>query len=347
MTSEHRDFLGDRGAGNPVQSILGWSFRLPPGRHPEWRAGLFLLIWMLFDAIVFARSQLWLMLPAAVIVPLLSTWIQGLAIVGVGRVIDFRPDTVQLGILGASADLLAPLRADRHAFYGLAGPAISLLIGAICLLAAGLPLGVIVPDPMAIIMPFFSPAHAAAVVAITDGHAHALLVYVGLVNLGLGLLNLLPVPPLLGARVWRAVLWPMFGFRRGLLLAAYAAFAICAIWTLLAIWSASWTLLFVAIMFWMSAISVFMAMRLGFDPVLQASMEQFHPSPPSFLTRWSQRRAENRAIAEENLQAREQELLDRLLAKVSEHGLPSLTAGERRQLQDISKRQRERDAGIS
>ena len=62
----------------------------------------------------------------------------------------------------------------------------------------------------------------------------------------------------------------------------------------------------------------------------------------SWFSRWQQRRATRARERQEREESEEQLILDRLLVKVSEQGLPSLTAAERSSLQRISRKQKER-----
>jgi len=67
-------------------------------------------------------------------------------------------------------------------------------------------------------------------------------------------------------------------------------------------------------------------------------------SAGGWFGRWQERRRQRAAIEREREEEAEQDVLDRLLAKVSEQGLPSLTASERAVLERISRRQRARAA---
>jgi hypothetical protein len=60
------------------------------------------------------------------------------------------------------------------------------------------------------------------------------------------------------------------------------------------------------------------------------------------------RRAKNYRIRREReIEQNEQEAIDRILQKVSEHGMHSLTGGERRTLKRATERQRRRDANLA
>jgi hypothetical protein len=86
------------------------------------------------------------------------------------------------------------------------------------------------------------------------------------------------------------------------------------------------------------------SVRLGFDPVLQVEYDSISQGrrSRSWFSRWKARRRQRAEQALEREEAAERDLLDRLLAKVSEHGLQALNDQERGVLHKISRRQRER-----
>jgi hypothetical protein len=100
-----------------------------------------------------------------------------------------------------------------------------------------------------------------------------------------------------------------------------------------AVWRTDFMLLFIGIISVLATVNERMAVAQGQDPIFLVDPTYVGSAPPSA---WRRRRAERDVAAE-------QEVLDRLLAKVSAHGLPALTAGERKQLQRISQQQKERD----
>ena len=83
----------------------------------------------------------------------------------------------------------------------------------------------------------------------------------------------------------------------------------------------------------------------GFDVVLgiePAYTSRDRSSTPGMIGRWLQRRQDKLRARQEVQEQQEQDILDRLLAKVSEQGLPALTAAERQTLGKISKQQKAR-----
>jgi len=156
-----------------------------------------------------------------------------------------------------------------------------------------------------------------------------------------GMINLLPHAWFDGGRLWRALLWRPLGIVRasyttailgiisGVLIGGYGLYFIDPL-----------TLLMGGLMVYAS-IQERRSLKDGFDPVLNREL-MLIDRDPGWWGRWKLARAAAAANKLERVEASEQETLDRLLAKVSEQGLPALTAAERAELQRISAAQRAR-----
>jgi hypothetical protein len=161
--------------------------------------------------------------------------------------------------------------------------------------------------------------------------------YLALTHLGIFLLNLLPVTGLDGAYLWRALWWPVAGRAGAARIAAGAGLAVAAIWVVAGI-AFAWPMLALGgVLIAVLGIRSWRSIRHGYDPELQLDLSV---SGGGWWQGRQAARAARRAAAVERAAADEQAELDRLLAKVSAHGLPSLTPGERRLLAAISRRQR-------
>lgn len=141
----------------------------------------------------------------------------------VGRAFGIPVHRITLFIFGGVAQLEEEPRNWRAEFWmAIAGPLMSLAIGALCLGLAGLLAGSIEPATE-------SPARVFA----TLGPLPTVLVWLGQVNIVLALFNLVPGFPLDGGRVLRAVTWGLTGnLRRATRLASAAGQAFA--WLLIA-----------------------------------------------------------------------------------------------------------------
>ncbi len=167
-----------------------------PAWHPEWSAGL---VWgtALLAAVLFFASIL----------------VHELSHALVGRVHGIEVPRIVLFIFGGMAQMRSEPKGWRAEFYmAIVGPLTSLALGGLCLLAAGLITGPIEVDPQRL-------EQALAELSPTA----TLLMWLGNINIILGLFNLVPGFPLDGGRVLRAAIWGITGdLRRATKLASRA-----------------------------------------------------------------------------------------------------------------------------
>lgn len=169
--------------------------------------------------------------------------------------------------------------------------------------------------------------------------------YLGWLNLRLVLFNLIPAFPLDGGRMFGAAMWALIGphrAQRAVLYVSIPSVLGLFAWTL---WSGNFLGLFIGFWIVSGLVVDYHRMRQGESHAFGIEAWGSASSGMGWLQRWRQRRRAQAAERQEQQEAAEQEILDRLLAKVTEQGLPSLTAAERAQLDRISKRQRERQGG--
>lgn len=168
-----------------------------------------------------------------------------------------------------------------------------------------------------------------------------------LMNLALLVLNILPLCPLDGWRMLHAALWPRQGFGSALSTATVSAIATAGGLIAVGLVLRSWLLVIVGI----SCLLQGLQHRRALAGVAEAGMNEllaYGPTeepPPRHRRRSSLRRklsyARARRIA--RLEQEEQAQIDQILAKVSAHGLESLTWKERRALHRETRRQRRHD----
>lgn len=167
------------------------------------------------------------------------------------------------------------------------------------------------------------------------------LAYLAFANAFLALFNAIPCHPLDGGHATTALLWGMVGIRRALrwtIPIGYVAAAGLAVWAFLGL---QIFLVIFALWLAMTTYQGHLALKHGYDQVFGIDQAYAH-SQTTWFSRWSRRRAEAKAERRAQAEASEAALLDELLDKVSREGLPSLSAKERKTLEQISQRQRER-----
>ena len=303
-----------------------WSWAMPLGRFAGIR---FFLHWTAIVTVLFGLSAMakvafeyggfaWFLLPVGVAIPLFSLAFHALAHIGIARAIGGGISECQLWCLGERCDYQLPLRPAPQIAVAAAGPVASLILW----LGAAFWIHQSTPGPI----------------------GQAVLGQIEYLNFLLFFFNLLTIPFFDGARMWRGVLWPILGLRQAVVACVWLGYAAGLILGLYGIYAESFMMVMFAAMCIFAVALDHRAVREGYDPTLE--VETAFAGGRSGSGWWSKWRAERERMAHERssrLEQEERELLDRLLAKVSEHGLPSLTARERAQLQAISKHQRERE----
>jgi len=161
--------------------------------------------------------------------------------------------------------------------------------------------------------------------------------------------NLLPIFPLDGGQLLQALLWPKFGYYKSMNFTCItgmigAGFLIA--WGLV---SASLLLLLIAIFGFMNCLNMRRQLQAAGPWAFQEedgidySASLFNKDADAPKRRHLSKRVLRRAQKREAAEAVEQERVDAILAKVSAHGMHSLTWWEKRALKRATERQRKRD----
>jgi Zn-dependent protease len=288
-----------------INELLNWSLRLGRIFGTEVRVSWLLGVWMVFEALNFARAQQPAMMLVAFLMPLAAMIIHALGHTAGCRLAGGRLQATTLSIINNLDDIHVPLRPGAQFLAGFAGPLINLSIA--------------------------GASHVGSWYA--SGFLASVLAYAAYLNLLIGIANLLACQPFDGQRWWRGLLWSFLPMRKAVQATLMLAFLSAILLLVFAVWRTDFMLLFIGIISVLATVNERMAVAQGQDPIFLVDPTYVGSAPPSA---WRRRRAERDVAAE-------QEVLDRLLAKVSAHGLPALTAGERKQLQRISQQQKERD----
>jgi Zn-dependent protease len=179
------------------------------------------------------------------------------------------------------------------------------------------------------------------------------------VNYVLFLLNVVLVGfPLDGGRMLQAALWPRMGYRRATLAAVYAGFVVMLLVGLYSFIDNEVMFLALALFIYLSCKQQWIILETGGEESLfgydfsqgYTSLERDEPPTPakprqSWWQRWKQQRAERKAKEEAANRESEETRLDELLDKVARQGLESLTDEERRFMQRVSDRYRNKNRG--
>ena len=306
--------------------FASWSLRLFRVAGITVRAHWSLLIIVAYDLVIFIgrHQQPWWMAGLMVAILLASILLHEFGHAFAARFAGGDCRVIVMWMMGGLAECDVPMRPWRQFAIAAAGPAVS---AGIALGAWGVFSAVEPADPL-----------------IGLGSGGFLIWYTMIVNQRLFFFNLLPCYPLDGGRMLMSAGWALIGMRRAITLTLVVSYP-CVI--ALAGW-AIWTdrALFFGLSLWllMTLVQQHQQLRQGGSAFGVDIGYGQGRSAGGWFGRWQERRRQRAAIEREREEEAEQDVLDRLLAKVSEQGLPSLTASERAVLERISRRQRARAA---
>ncbi len=314
--------------------IWNWSLLLWRTRTLEVRMSWMLMLVMLFDVVRFMQGHMWWMILAALFIPPMAMYLHAMAHVGMARLVGGSADRTVLALFNDQTSMSVPLTPAKQAAVAGAGPAVSLVLWLTCALLAPF---LSAHQEHASFALFFSPRQA-------EPLSYWLASYAAAWNSGIFLINLLACAIFDGARLWRAALWPLFGLVRAVRWTVWLSYACAILIIALGVWATDPLLLLFGVICLLATIQEHRSVRLGFDPVMQVEYESLAHGrrPRSWFAQWKARRRQRAEQAREREAAAEQDLLDALLAKVSEHGLQALSERERGLLHTISRKQRER-----
>jgi hypothetical protein len=178
------------------------------------------------------------------------------------------------------------------------------------------------------------------------------LFWIHLTSWGLLLFNLLPIYPFDGGQLLQAILWPRFGYYKSMLFATTTGIVGGAILTGVGLVSFRFMLTLLGLMGLMNCIAM-RRMLLAEGPWafqeedgIDYSASLFTSDPDKPKRKHLSKRKIRRAQKREAEERAEQERVDAILAKVSAHGMHSLTWWEKRSLKRATERQRKRDLEV-
>lgn len=294
-----------------------WSLPLFRLRRIAVRAHWTLLLIIIYDVVTALRHGAPWWFAIAIVVALFgSILLHEFGHSLTARAVGGSSDRIVLWMLGGLAECHVPARPGAHFLVAAAGPAVSGLI-------AGLAYGL-----------GWALDHSAVLSSIAS--------YAAWLNLRLLLFNLIPCFPLDGGQMLGSTLWAFLGPHRAQRIVMFASYPCVAGLFAWALWADNFIGLFLSL--WLLSSIMLEHARLRSGDTAAFGIEAWGEARTgrSWYQRWQQRRRQRAAEQSEREEASEQEVLDRLLEKVSTQGLPSLTAAERAQLERISKRQRTR-----
>jgi Zn-dependent protease len=166
---------------------------------------------------------------------------------------------------------------------------------------------------------------------------------------------LLPLYPLDGGRIVTGVIAARTGRSRALMFTTVLAFALATILIGVGVYTGNILLILICLLLLWDAARIRRLAKWGMIPEYSETFDAGYgveretwkaaddkPEPgPGFIERWRVRREEKKRRREDRQREELKRLVDAILDKVSREGMGSLTAQERRTLQEASRRMRE------
>ncbi len=330
------------GPGSFTDNPINWSF--PAGRlfNIRIRVHLFFLLWIAFELLREVLAEQPQMGAAVVFLGLLFgiVLLHELGHCFGARSVGGDADEILMWPLGGLAMVSPPHNPLAHLVTTAAGPAVNLVI--CCLTGSIMLLGGL--GNLITLNPFslgFMPGSPFG-----EWGFSGWLVALWVINYLLLLFNLLPIFPLDGGRLLQAVLWQRKGYHQATLTATFIGMVGAVVIGLIGLATDQTIMVCIAVFGYLTCANDRRMLRHGMMEHLSefggftTFGEEEEEREPTWLEKRQARRAarrEQRAQAEE---AQREEEIDRILQKVHDHGMSSLTPRERRTLQADTERRR-------
>jgi len=167
------------------------------------------------------------------------------------------------------------------------------------------------------------------------------------------LFNLIPAFPLDGGQMLQAIVWGRTDYRRGTTVACQSGFIVAVLFVVAAIWINEATLIGLAMFMLYLAGSKLQELdredgpfgydfSAGYTSLEKDDEPEAKPKRPGALARWMQARKDRKEKAAAEQKARDSERMEALLEKINAGGMGSLSAEERRFLEQFSAKYRKR-----
>ncbi len=246
-------------------------------------------------------------------------------------------DNVLMWPLGGLAYVSPPHRPTAHLITAIAGPMVNVLLGAIAAAVLVVKTGSIDVLPLT---PFvLSPPPSPALLSLW-GTAWFWVVLFFHVNYTMAVFNLcMPVYPLDGGQVLQSILWHRMSYGRSMRIATTVGMVGAVVFGCIGLFTQNFLLLGIAIFGYITC----QQQRQSVASEDSFDYGRFEEPPPVSTPKRKRAWLTGRWLRKQKALADEQAEVDRILAKVHDNGLASLTRKEKKTLAQATRRQQEED----
>ena len=251
-------------------------------------------------------------------------------------------DEVLMWPLGGLAFCRPGPRWNAHLVTALGGPLVNIIIcilaGAILGLLTGRWMGIAIPNPLTM--------DGLYAVEVSGRWPHQTLYIVNYISFVLLLFNLLPIFPLDGGRIAQSLIWPRYGYARSMVYAVRIGFVGATFLFIFGAVTGEWMVIGIALFGAFTCYTTQKQLQWS-EAALGADMNQadeyaltvHDPKEDEGAAKrtWSEKRAARAALREQQ----EAQEVDRILGKIAQSGLDSLTRSERSLLERVTQRKRQ------
>jgi Zn-dependent protease len=254
------------------------------------------------------------------------------------RAVGGHADEILLWPLGGLAMVRAPQTPSAQFITTACGPLVNVLI---CLVTA--PILVAAGHSLRAVP--WNPFHFGASVIYVTSEWHWWVLFTFFLSYVMLLFNLLPMYPLDGGRLLQAILWPRTGLGRAMRIATTAGMVGAVGLGMLGIGTQNFSIIGIAIFGYITCLNERRMLAAGlitdertFGYDLTGGYVE--PRRRGWLTRWRDKQRARRLADEREQERQEAEEVDRILLKVHQHGIQSLTRAEKKTLESATNRRR-------
>jgi len=254
------------------------------------------------------------------------------------RAVGGYANEVLLWPLGGLAMVRAPQTPSAQFITTACGPLVNVLI---CLVAA--PILVATGGSLRAVP--WNPFHVSASMIYITSEWQWWVLYAFFLSYAMLLFNLLPMYPLDGGRMLQAILWPRTGLNRAMQIATTAGMIGAVGLGLLGIVTQSFLLIGIAIFGYITCMTERRMLAAGLITDERSFGYDLTSGPAEnvrrgWLGRWRDKQRARRLADERERERQESDEVDRILLKVHQHGIQSLTRAEKKTLENATARRR-------